>query len=138
MERTRTSARGFTLVELMIAVAIAAVLLALALPSYNDSVRRGRRADAADVVTGVMHAQERWRGLNPVYSDSLTALNQPALSQGGYYQVALSDATGTGYTLTATAVSGKGQDRDSGCTTLTVAVANGSPRYAPAACWGRG
>ena len=137
MDRTWTSRHGFTLIELMIVVAIAALLLALALPSYNDSVRRGRRSDAADVVTGVMHAQERWRGLNPLYSDSLTVLNQPAQSQGGYYSLALSAATGAGYTLTASAVSGRGQDGDSGCTTLTVTVANGSPTYAPAACWGR-
>ncbi|HOB94864.1 MAG TPA: type IV pilin protein [Aquabacterium sp.] len=138
MDRIRTPQRGFTLVELMIVVAIAALLLGLALPSYNDSVRRGRRSDAADVVTGVMHAQERWRGLNPRYSDNLAALNQPTQSLGGYYSLALSAVSGAGYTLTATAVSGRSQASDSGCTTLTVTVANGNPTYAPAACWGRG
>jgi type IV pilus assembly protein PilE len=138
MDRTRTPSSGFTLVELMIVVAIAALLLGLALPSYNDSVRRGRRSDAADVVTGVMHAQERWRGLNPLYSDSLAALNQPSRSLGGYYSLALSAVSGAGYTLTASAVSGRGQERDSGCATLTVTVAAGNPTYAPAACWGRG
>lgn len=138
MDRIRTPARGFTLVELMIVVAIAALLLGLALPSYNDSVRRGRRSDAADVVTGVMHAQERWRGLNPRYSDNLAALNQPTQSLGGYYSLALPAVSGAGYTLTATAVSGRSQASDSGCTTLTVTVANGNPTYAPAACWGRG
>ncbi|MDO9285357.1 MAG: type IV pilin protein [Aquabacterium sp.] len=130
-------ARGFTLIELMIAVAIAAVLLGLALPSFNDTVRRGRRTDAADMVVGVLHAQERWRGLNPVYSNSLTALNQPSTSVGGYYRMALSAATGNGYTLTASAVSGKGQEHDGSCATLTVIVANGSPVYSPAACWSR-
>jgi type IV pilus assembly protein PilE len=138
MDRTRTSARGFTLIELMTVLAIAALLLAVALPSYNDSVRRGRRSDAADVVTGVLHAQERWRGLNPLYSDSLTALNQPSLSTGGYYRLALSGVTGAGYTLTATAVTGKGQENDSGCATLTVTVANGNPTWTPTRCWGRG
>ncbi len=138
MDRTRTSARGFTLIELMIVLAIAALLLGIALPSYNDSVRRGRRSDAADVVTGVMHAQERWRGVNPQYSDSLTSLNQPSVSLGGYYSIALSGDSGTGYTLTATAVSTKSQARDTGCTTLTVTVTNGNPTYGPSSCWGRG
>ncbi len=133
----KTLAGGFTLIELMIVLAIAALLLALALPSYNDSVRRGRRSDAADIVVGVMHAQERWRGLNPSYSDSLTVLNQPTTSMGGYYQLALSAATGAGYTLTASAVTGKGQERDGSCATLTVTVANGMPTYGPATCWSR-
>jgi type IV pilus assembly protein PilE len=138
MGRTRTHRRGFSLIELMVALAIAGLLLALALPSYNDSVRRGRRSDASDVVTGVMHAQERWRGLNPTYSSSLTALNQPTQSAGGYYSLALSNVSGTGYRLTATAVTGRAQASDTGCTTLTVTVTNGVPAYAPATCWGRG
>lgn len=121
----------------MIVVAIAGLLLGLALPSYNDSVRRGRRSDAADIAVGVMQAQERWRGLNPTYSSSLSSLNQPSQSAAGYYGIALSAASGTGYTLTATAVSGRSQANDSGCTTLTVTVANGVPVYAPAGCWGR-
>ncbi|MES2715247.1 MAG: type IV pilin protein [Pseudomonadota bacterium] len=137
MAPKQTLAGGFTLIELMIVLAIAALLLALALPSYNDSMRRGRRSDASDVVVGVQHAQERWRGLNPVYSDSLTALNQPSTSMGGYYRLALTAATGAGYTLTATAVTGKGQEHDSGCATLTVTVANGVPAYTPAGCWSR-
>ena len=137
MAKKKTLAGGFTLIELMIVLAIAALLLALALPSYNDSVRRGRRGDASDMVVGVLHAQERWRGLNPVYSDSLTVLNQPSVSMGGYYRVALSAATGAGYTLTATAVTGKGQENDGNCATLTVTVANGAPAYTPAGCWGR-
>jgi type IV pilus assembly protein PilE len=137
MVSKKVPARGFTLIELMIAVAIAGVLLSLALPSFNDTVRRGRRTDAADMVVGVLHAQERWRGLNPQYSSSLTALNQPGTSMGGYYSLALSAATGTGYTLTASAVTGKGQEHDGSCATLTVTVANGSPLYTPTACWSR-
>ena len=125
------------MIELMVVVAIAALLLGLALPSYNDSLRRSRRSDAADVMVGIQHAQERWRGLNPSYSSSLSQLSQPTTSTGGYYQLALSAASAAGYTLTATAVTGKSQASDSGCGTLTVTVANGTPTFAPAACWGR-
>ena len=137
MRSLQPAVRGFTLIELMVVVAIAALLLGVALPSYNDSVRRGRRSDAADVITGILQAQERWRGLNPSYASSLTTLNQPTTSALGYYQLALSAATGAGYTLTATAVTGKSQAQDSGCTTLTVTVAGGSPTYTPAGCWSR-
>ena len=137
MRRADSPVAGFTMIELMVVVAIAALLMSLALPSYNDSVKRSRRGDAADLVLGVQHAQERWRGLNPTYSSTLAALNQPEQSTGGYYRLALSAASGTGYTLTATAVSGKSQASDGGCATLVVTVANGMPAYTPASCWGR-
>lgn len=128
---------GFTLIELMIVVVIASILMALALPSYRDSVRKGRRSDATDAAVGVLQAQERWRGNNPSYSDSLASLNQANTSIGGYYSLALSAVTGAGYTLTATGVAGKGQDQDTGCTALVITVAAGNPTYTPAACWSR-
>lgn len=128
---------GFTLVEAMIGVAVAAILVGVALPSFFDTLRRSRRADAYDLAVGVLQAQELWRGANPLYADNLSALNQPTTSGAGYYRGALSAATGAGYTFTASAVSGKGQDRDTGCATLTVTVANGVPAYTPADCWNR-
>ena len=137
MSRSRSKRRGFTLIELMIVVAIAAILLGLALPSFIDSVRKGRRSDAADAVVGVLQAQERWRGRNTTYSASLGSLNLSSTSAGGYYSLALSAASATGYTLTATGRSSKGQDRDSGCSALVVTVTNGNPVYTPAACWSR-
>jgi type IV pilus assembly protein PilE len=136
MPKTATP-HGFTLIELMVVVVIAGLLLGIALPSYQDSVRRGRRSDAADAAVGVLQAQERWRGQNASYSGSLSSLNQPTTSTGGYYSLALSAATGAGYTLTATGVSGKGQDHDTGCTSLVITVAGGSPTYTPAGCWSR-
>ena len=49
--------RGFTLIELMIVVAVIALLAAIALPSYQDSVRKARRTDARGALTTV--AQDR-------------------------------------------------------------------------------
>lgn len=137
MSRSRSARTGFTLVELMIVVAIAAILLGLALPSFIDSLRKGRRSDAADAVVGVLQAQERWRGSNTAYAGSLASLSQPATSAGGYYSLALSAASGSGYTLTATGLAAKGQDRDRGCSALVVTVTNGSPAFTPAGCWSR-
>lgn len=121
----------------MITLVIGGILLSLALPSFLDSVRRGRRSDAADAAVGVLQAQERWRGGHASYSDSLASLNQAVTSANGYYGLALSVVSGTGYTLTLSGVGGKGQDADSGCATLVVAVVNGSPAYTPPTCWSR-
>jgi type IV pilus assembly protein PilE len=128
---------GFTLVELMVVLAIAAILAAVALPSYQQSVRKGRRSDAIDATAAVQLAQERWRANNVAYSSEIVDELKFAssLSKSGYYRLSISGATGTGYTLNAAAVSGKGQENDSGCSTLTLTVVNGSATQSPAACW---
>jgi type IV pilus assembly protein PilE len=46
--RLTHAAKGFTLIELMIVVAVVGILAAIAYPSYQDSVRKSRRADARD------------------------------------------------------------------------------------------
>lgn len=53
-------ARGFTLIELMITVAIVAVLGAVAYPSYQESVRKSRRAEARVALMEVLQQQERY------------------------------------------------------------------------------
>jgi type IV pilus assembly protein PilE len=56
---SRRQAAGFTLVELMIVVGIVAILAAVAIPSYQESVRRGRRADARVAMTNLATRLER-------------------------------------------------------------------------------
>ncbi|HSW05752.1 type IV pilin protein [Aquabacterium sp.] len=134
---SRRQATGFTLIELMIAVAIVAIIGAVAMPSYLSSVRKGRRADATDAASAVMQAQERWRANNPSYTTSFSSLNVGSSTSSGYYTMALSAVSGTGYTLSYTPVASKGQNNDTGCTALVVTVSGGSPTFTPATCWSR-
>lgn len=61
---------GFTLIELMITVAIVGILAAIALPSYQDSVRKSRRADAKSALLGLANAMERHFTVNNTYCDA--------------------------------------------------------------------
>ena len=129
---------GFTIVELMIAVAVVAVLAAIALPSFIDSIRKSRRSEAFTALAAVQQAQERWRANNANYASLLTAsptdtppgLGQSATTPHGYYGIALSGTSATGYTATATAVSGTSQANDAQCSNMGVQLLDGNLKYA--------
>lgn len=110
----------------MIAVAVVAILAALAYPSYMNSVRKGRRADAVKAVGIVQQAQERYRSNNPAFAGTLSALGLSDSIGGAYYDIALSGNTATDYTVTATGKSGTTQADDGRCVRMRSAVSGGN------------
>lgn len=93
---------GFTLIELMIVVAVIAILGAIALPSYREYIARGHRAEARAGLTQGAQWLERAATATGTYP--LTAAYPTALTQvpGGRYVISLASADGRTYTLTAT------------------------------------
>ena len=141
MQRGYARKRGFTLIELMIVVAVIAVLGAIALPSYQDYVRKGRRADGRALIQAAALAQEKVRLGSATYTTTLTSLNgacgaDPCYSEQGFYGLTVPAAGATGYSLTATPR--LAQASDSACATLTYVVNAGVTTYGPTnACWGK-
>jgi type IV pilus assembly protein PilE len=151
IKAVRSPMRGMTLIELMIAVVIVALLAAVALPAYQSSVRKGRRAEGFTALAAIQQAQERWRGNHAAYgnlndpadADTLTGI--AASTPNGHYALAIANPSATGYTASATAQAA--QTADSSCKLLAVRVSNGNLQYGsggnaidwsdPGRCWAK-
>ncbi len=114
------SARGFTLIELMITVAILGIIVAVALPAYSGYIRKTRRADAMATLSQDQAIIERCYAVNFTYAVPPCA-TPPATSQTGFYSIAAT-STATTYTLTATATGS--QVADTTCAQMTIDQAN--------------
>jgi type IV pilus assembly protein PilE len=140
------SAAGFTLIELMIVVAVISILAAVAYPSYQESVRKSKRTEARALLVDAAARQERYYADNNTYTATVTSGGlgySSATSATGIYSLSIvvtpaSCSTAcTGYTLTATAAGA--QAADAACATLTLTSA-GTKGYTGTAsayttCW---
>jgi type IV pilus assembly protein PilE len=104
--------RGFSLMELIIVMGIAAILAALATQSYSRYVLRSHRTDAHHMLMAIAQAQERWYATHNRYIDDLSKLGygDSPLSPNGYYTLAISVMDDEGFKATATPVGPQSHD----------------------------
>jgi len=134
-----TRPAGFTLVELMVVVAIATLLLAVAVPSYISYIRQSRRTEARTAVLDLAGREERFFSTNgAAYSSTPGQLGYAAFGVpigSGYYQLTLcvpaagncvanlnmpSPPAAPSYTVVATPVAGQSQVNDTQCGAFAV------------------
>lgn len=120
--------RGFTLMELMIVVTIIGILAAIAYPSYQDQVRKSRRADCEGAIVGLGNAMERFYSVNNTYlgaaaggantgAPAIYATSCPVDGNTAYYNMTIQAATASTYSLQAVPLGVQLNDR---CGTLTL------------------
>ena len=130
--------RGFTLVELMTALAVVAVLLGLGVPAWQSHVRRAGRADAVQALVQLQLAQERHRTTFGRYAAALAEVGAAERSPQGQYRIELQTAGAESYLARAVAQAESRQAGDGDCRTLTLDVRQGFASTGPdGRCWNR-
>jgi len=130
--------RGMTLIELMIVVAIIGILAGIAYPSYQESIRKSRRAEAPTDLFGLQLAMEKARGNCATYATSIgtggcSAKQVSYSANSSYYSISIDSASATAYTLKATATGAQASDTD--CANITLQRDGTQGGTSGTSCW---
>jgi len=120
-------ARGFTLIEMLCVLAVAAILSTAALPGYHRVIAKARRSDATITLMRLQLAQESYRADHGRYGGP-DELRLPARTDAGHYRLAVVAAADDAFE--AHAVADGVQAADADCRRMTLRVTAGRALYA--------
>ncbi|MCJ8215016.1 type IV pilin protein [Aeromonas veronii] len=111
--------RGFSLIELMIVIAIVAILGTIAYPAYQQYVLTSHRVEAKSMLLHAANRQETYFMDFNQYASSAAALGISSASENGLYQLSIA-VSGNTYTLSASAGAATAQANDTDCTVFSI------------------
>ncbi len=127
--------RGLSLLELLVALLLTALIASIAVPNFSAAVRKSRRLEAEGLLMGLHLRQAQWRAGHATYATTLDALQSPAQSGAPLrYRLSLTQVTATGYRLRAEALAGAGSDRVEGIDCSNLEIDQTGAR-SPERCW---
>ena len=143
---------GYSLIEVMVVVAIVAILAAVAIPSYQAQILKTRRTEAQSLLLDIAGRQELYYADNKTFTADMTELGfgaDPAVSENGFYQAdaAAGDTDDISSSFIATAARRDSQTADTHCGDFTVdsegnrglanypGAGDNPPAAAPTGCW---
>ncbi|MDJ0956331.1 MAG: type IV pilin protein [Arenicellales bacterium] len=106
--------KGFTLIEMVVVLAILAIIVSIALPNYQDYLKRSRRSDAMIALERIANEQEQFYFDWNTYTDSFEDLDMSSLSPEGFYRLSIETANDTLFIARAIPVAGSSQLGDGG------------------------
>ena len=106
--------RGFTLIEMVVVLAILAIIVSIALPNYQDYLKRSRRSDAMISLQRIVNEQEQFYFDWNTYTDSFEDLDMSPLSPEGFYRLSIETANDTLFIARAVPVADASQSGDGG------------------------
>ena len=131
----RRSNRGFTLIEIMIVIAIIGIVITIGYPSLTEYVKKGRRAEVAGLLSEQAQMLERFYSKSNVYTGAV------GLSTGNDYYTIIPTLTDQTFLLTATRKAGSMATDKCGDFTITNtgvrSMVNATAGLTTKDCWGR-
>jgi type IV pilus assembly protein PilE len=145
---SRAGRSGFSLIELLLVVALVGIVSTVAIPNYQKHVLRSRRSEAQAFLSAAAQAQERYRSNAPSYADSLDLLGLAPCSGNYCYELKPSSAPPflAGYEIHAVPLARGPQAADRDCADMYIQLQAGQLSYRDrnpistatgAACWPR-
>ncbi len=116
--------KGFTLIELMMTMAIIGILVSIAYPNYLDFITRARRHDGQTALLELANQMEQYYTMNNTYQTATIASGNPSdirssnTSPEGWYTLTITEQTANNYTLQARAINAQAKN-DPSCSYLT-------------------
>ena len=113
-----TKTRGFTLVELLIVIAVLAIVVAVGYPSYLEQVKKSRRAEGMGQLLELADRMERAYADNGTYPSAISEV-YVATTDGGFYTLSIVTANNVSFTVSAAPTS-LGKQNEDKCKTFTL------------------